>query len=247
MANETLKTMDYNRFKYLNGNRSVGKRKDNIVKSIKEIGWISNPILVNENMEIIDGQSRYQALIELGMPIEYKVITGLDIADCRAMNKYNSQWTKTDFIESYAAEGNINYIRVKNLRDTFNIKQTRLIMRAAGKQPTKEQIMNGQIIMTDKDYGKAYRRLNLYSKFEKILKTFGGRDITKAPAMFYIADRNDIDIEYMLKVLETCDTNRIYTDNVEHFLESIQKVYNHNRQKKNRIHIAEDYKKEKGL
>ena len=216
------------------------------MRSIKEIGWISNPILVNENMEIIDGQSRYQALVELGMPIEYKVITGLDLGDCRTMNKYNTAWVSADFVESYAAEGNVNYIRLKNLKDTFGEKQLRIVCNATGKYLKKKQLMDGQAIVTEMDFGRAYKRLNMLNKFRPVIKKFAGREITKAPAIFYIADRNDIDVEYMLNALNTCDPTEIYADTTVHFLESIQKVYNRNRQKKNRIHIAEDWKKEKG-
>lgn len=49
-------TKEYSMFKYLNGNREIKKSNvDKIINSIKENGYIENPILVNNHLEIIDG------------------------------------------------------------------------------------------------------------------------------------------------------------------------------------------------
>lgn len=66
MARETIvyRTNNYDQFKRLVGNREVNpKRVKTIKKSVEEIGYIPNPIIVNENMEVIDGQGRLQALV----------------------------------------------------------------------------------------------------------------------------------------------------------------------------------------
>ena len=56
-------TKNYEIFKRLYGNREVlAQRKRTIKNSILEIGYISNPIVVNENMEIIDAQGRFESL-----------------------------------------------------------------------------------------------------------------------------------------------------------------------------------------
>ena len=67
-------TTDYDSFAKLEGNRDVLQSRKNIIKeSIEERGWIRNPVVVNEKMQIIDGQGRFEALKELGMPIEYVI------------------------------------------------------------------------------------------------------------------------------------------------------------------------------
>lgn len=241
---EIRKTQDYHLFKFLPGNRALKNRAENIKESIKKIGWISNPIIVNENMEIIDGQSRFAALRELGMPIEYQVIHHLDIDDCRTLNRYNEVWGSLDYLYSYAEEGNINYIRLKNLMETFDERQIRLLLQACRKPYIKNDFQEGKVIITAGDFGLGYKRLSVLSRFKKVMKRFTGRSITKTPAFFFIADRNDIDLDELEKVLSTCNPDEIYTDSLVHFLESIQKVYNRGKTKKNRIHIAEDYKKE---
>lgn len=241
---EIRKTRDYHLFKFMAGNRAIKNRAENIKESIQKIGWISNPIIVNQDMEIIDGQSRFCALRDLNLPIEYQVIPHLDIDDCRTLNRYNTEWGSLDYLNSYAAEGNMNYIRLKNLMETFGERQIRLLLRACSKPYHKDEFQEGKVIVTEKDFGLGYRRLNILSRFKKILNRFSGRSITKTPVIFFIADRNDVDLDYMENVLSVCNPDEIYTDSTVHFLESIQKVYNKNRARKNRIHIAEDYKKE---
>jgi ParB-like chromosome segregation protein Spo0J len=61
-----FETRDYGMFKRLKGNRDITTNRVAIIKaSIENIGYISNPIICNENMEIIDGQGRYEACKEL--------------------------------------------------------------------------------------------------------------------------------------------------------------------------------------
>ena len=69
-------TKDYSIFKKLTGNRSTElERITKICDSIREVGYITSPILVNENMEVIDGQGRLEAFKELGIPVEYIIET----------------------------------------------------------------------------------------------------------------------------------------------------------------------------
>ena len=56
-------TTSYSQFKTMEGNRAVKDgRVNKIVESINKIGYVLSPILVNEKMEVIDGQGRLSAL-----------------------------------------------------------------------------------------------------------------------------------------------------------------------------------------
>ena len=104
-------TKNYNLFKPLLGNRVVFEnRKQVLISSIKQNGWITNPILVNKNMEIINGQHRFEALKELNMPIEYIVFEDATIQDCIALNIKQQNWKLSDYIRCYAETGNDDYI-----------------------------------------------------------------------------------------------------------------------------------------
>ena len=104
-------TNDYGLFKNLNGNRDIAfARVDKIAKSIKNIGYRPQPILVNGNMEIIDGQGRFQALKNMGLPILYIIDKNAGIKECISMNIYQEKWNVMDYVKSYAEQGNNDYI-----------------------------------------------------------------------------------------------------------------------------------------
>ena len=92
---------DYSCFHRLVDNRDLlDRRLGRLIASISE-KYIINPIIVNEKMEIIDGQGRFEALKSLRRPIHYIIAEGATSDDCRRMNKYNTKWTTLDFAKSY--------------------------------------------------------------------------------------------------------------------------------------------------
>jgi ParB-like chromosome segregation protein Spo0J len=72
-----MKTTDYKLFKINKLNRIVQTGHiEKLKKSIEKVGYLKyNPIIVNEDMEIIDGQHRYFACVKLNLPIYYEVET----------------------------------------------------------------------------------------------------------------------------------------------------------------------------
>lgn len=105
-------TTDYKKFKLLIDNRQtarthINKLKDAINKN-PEIMKVQ-PILVNEKYEIIDGQHRFVAASELGLPIHYTQVYGLDISTARDMNVMQRRWGVDDYAYSYAKAGNVHY------------------------------------------------------------------------------------------------------------------------------------------
>ena len=77
ITGNVYQTRDYSKFMRLEGNREVvSKRVVKITKSIQQNGYILNPIVVNEKMQVIDGQGRLEALKGLKMPIDYVIAEG---------------------------------------------------------------------------------------------------------------------------------------------------------------------------
>lgn len=106
------KTNIYGLFKLLGGNRPVDynhvKRLKRSMQAYPNM-FASNPIEVNENMYIIDGQHRRQAAQELGVPIYYIVVEGASLEETRVENVTQRRWTLLDFAESYAESGRKDY------------------------------------------------------------------------------------------------------------------------------------------
>ena len=112
-------SLDYAKFKYLKGNRTI-KENGELRKSIKQSG-ILVPIEVNENFEIIDGQTRFVIAQALGIPVPYRIAVGLDISDVIDLNSTTKTWNLNDYIHKYVVEGNENYIRLSRIIREYRI------------------------------------------------------------------------------------------------------------------------------
>lgn len=71
-SEEMFRTTDYEGFKRVIGNRRVmEERVTKILASIDKIGYIPIPLIVNEKMEVIDGQGRLEACKRRGLPVNF--------------------------------------------------------------------------------------------------------------------------------------------------------------------------------
>lgn len=108
-------TYDYNAFSLMDEglNRGVDHWLT-IVKSMARCPMMS-PIIVNGNLEIIDGQNRFFARRYLGLPIEYIIKSDYGVVQARNYNTSHKNWTKSDFVSSYSAEGVESYVLLEQL------------------------------------------------------------------------------------------------------------------------------------
>jgi len=95
------KTKDYQAFNFITGNRPVIKSHlAKLITSMRE-EYIPVPILINDKMEIIDGQHRYFACKELGLQLHYIQIKGLKLKDVQRLNELMKAWTADAFMNCY--------------------------------------------------------------------------------------------------------------------------------------------------
>lgn len=117
---KTYITRDYSVFKYLSGNRDINLHNvNNIVKNVLENGLLPTIVIVNENMEVIDGQHRIEAFKQLNLPVEFQIRKGLGLKDCIAYNVSSKKWETVDYIKSYAERGIDDYITLKKCIDEY--------------------------------------------------------------------------------------------------------------------------------
>lgn len=114
---------DYSKFSTFMTNRTpdhVGRIKANIL----EHGYVTNPILVtlnpiNYSLIVIDGWNRFNALKELGLPIQFTILDGATEQDMITLNLIMKQWKPINFARFYAARGNQNYITMLSFLDEY--------------------------------------------------------------------------------------------------------------------------------
>lgn len=246
--NETIieRTNNYNLFKRLEGNREVNpKRVKQIKKSIEAVGYIRNPIIVNEKYEVIDGQGRLQALEELGKPIEYIVQPGLGIEECLYMNINQEKWSMLDYIKSYAERGNENYQRLLDLIELYPLyKIGALGVAIKGLNLIQTAILKrGDLEISTYEYEQAVLKLNYVNRYIPYFKYLQGKITTFVQSVIYTISMDNIDEERLFTQITENVSGMIPWNDIRTCLQSIEQVYNKGLGNKNRVYVYTEYRK----
>lgn len=92
-SNTVFRTKKYSQFKRLDSNRTVKTGRVNKIKqSIEKVGYVQSPIIVNEKMEVIDGQGRLEALKQLQIPVDY-IVVGMEFGQMKTERTFREAVT----------------------------------------------------------------------------------------------------------------------------------------------------------
>jgi hypothetical protein len=113
-VNQVYKTSNLSMFKHIEGNRIPNLQHiRRLADSIRVYGMKCNPILVNERMEVIDGQHRLLAAKDAGSFVYYIIISGYSLSEVHTLNLNQKNWSKSDYMDGYANKGIQSYIKLK--------------------------------------------------------------------------------------------------------------------------------------
>ena len=113
-VNKVYKTNDLTIFNVIRGNRSPNPNHvRRLTESIRVNGMMCNPILVNELLQVIDGQHRLLAAGHAKSHIYYIIVKGYKIKEVQTLNLNQKNWTKRDFMNGYADMGKSSYIKLQ--------------------------------------------------------------------------------------------------------------------------------------
>lgn len=117
------RTTNYKIFKKLSGNRDIDQTNyRKILNSIKLNNLLEcRPILVTENMEVIDGQHRLEVAKALGLEIFYTIKEDHDPKDMILLNTAQKGWCLDDYLNYYASQGNNIFINMKRFCEKNSI------------------------------------------------------------------------------------------------------------------------------
>lgn len=203
-------TSDYSQFKYLEGNRPVEKyRKKRIEDSIAKVGYILNPITVNERMEVIDGQARLAVLREKEMPVYFVIAEGAGVEECRQLNIGQANWRTIDYINSYADEGNENYIRLRDVIKVYTKKgvTSDCVCGAAENAIIStgshtKRVKDGLLIFPEKDINPVCDSLNYVSEHLAGLNGIVGNNRSKHTAIAWAVRNTSIDRKRLGNIID---------------------------------------------
>ena len=151
-------TSDYEKFTFLVGNRDVVNKHVKDLSAQIDQRDLNIPIIVNEKMEVCDGQHRLEAYKVLGLPDHYIVKEGLTLQDIRKLNSVNRKWTMNEYMMSHFKLGSKHYVTLEWFVRTydFSVSDSLAMLNGKGYLDSYDyaQFREGHFVVHDLEKGK---------------------------------------------------------------------------------------------
>lgn len=201
VKNIVYKTKNHDIFKLSKFNRNI-ILKDSMLTEC-ERGFIS-PIIVNEDMVVIDGQHRLEASKILDKPVEFVIVKGLGEKDIISMNTVQRPWTLVNYIESFANNGLEEYVKLLNLVKEKHLSSSATATIAGGyvekSRALHERVKNGEFEFHN--YKETVEFLRFYERYRE--QTGALKRTSLAYALFELYQLKKFDRDRMItKTIET--------------------------------------------
>ncbi len=96
-----METTNYGMIKYVQGNRLINPKNVEVIKESMMKKQLIVPAILNENMEIIDGQHRLEACKQLNLPFYFIIVEGYSLKEVQQVNANMKNWNMNDFLDSF--------------------------------------------------------------------------------------------------------------------------------------------------
>jgi hypothetical protein len=120
-----VETTDYELFKKFPGNRPLDSGN---IKRLRQAILLDNrlpckPIMVNGDMEVIDGQHRLEVAKQLELPIAYMQCVDASYTDIINLNYFKKSWTPSDFLRIFSEGRKLpDYLKLSQFMKENRIK-----------------------------------------------------------------------------------------------------------------------------
>jgi hypothetical protein len=236
---EIIVTKNYEIFKKLRGNRDLDKRHINsLKKKMADEGNLTPdfPIVVNANMEVVDGQQRLQVLQELGWPVYYVVRPNLTIATVRQINLGRKNWSWLDYASSYANEGKQAYQDLLDFHELFKEGKNVLFRYC-------NAVINAHVYINDfstgnftiLDKGETLRLLNQLKECRGALVGSYGQAF--GLAMHAVMTNTNYEHKRMMHKFVTFGSSLQKWSSVEDYMRNIEDIYNNAQPESTRVRL----------
>lgn len=233
-----LTTTDYAQFKSILGNRQLSKEHIHELEVEIERNNLLDvcPIIVNEKMQVIDGQHRLEAGKRLGVTIPYVVVPGLGIEHVVRMNTSQKKWMMRDYIRLHIDLGNDEYIALQDFMDEWKTTPSIAIMLLSNSTFTQagnklNEFREGRWEIKHMDEAEeimeVMKALTPYMRSAVVY-----RSTAFASAMVKtgkILEKNNLSFSNLLDQAKKSQVLLTYSVRVRDYLMELEEILNHNR------------------
>ena len=245
MSNSKIySTTEYNLFNKLRGNRAVNElhvRK--LVEAIKEKD-LQIPIIVDHDMNVLDGQHRLDAYKIVGNPISYIIKDKFELQDVRNVNSVNRKWTLTEYLMSYCKLGKKDYQLLEWFHRTYEFGIAECVAMLNGKGYTNvtslKDFRKGEFVIENLEQGKTWaKNINACGEYFQYYKKG-----TFVRAMLSAMKDKTFSFKIFIKRLSNNSSKLKNQGSRNDFIVNIERVYNHGTANKFKVRLdLYDYKR----
>lgn len=235
-------TQNYDKFKILVGNRDINQVNLKRLKSSFKEHYLFSPILVNEKMQIIDGQHRFLAAKELQLPVHYIMISGYGLEEVQVLNTNTSNWKKIDYLKAYCDLGIKPYLQMRQFMldyPDFGVGVSEVILSGNSWGTTKGQVMeNVKVVIDGFQSGKlsipdldiAYDVADCIMQFKPLYDGYNRRSFVYA--IIALLKNENYNHDEMLHKIMLSPTALTHCTNRTQYKILLEEIYNRNRRVK---------------
>ena len=242
--NKIYSTSEYNLFHKLKGNRGINElhvRK--LVEAIKEKD-LQIPIIVDHDMNVLDGQHRLDAYKIVGNPVSYIVKDKFELQDVRNVNSVNRKWTLTEYLMSYCKLGKKDYQLLEWFHRTYEFGIAECVAMLNGKgyvnSTALKEFRKGEFVIEDLEQGKTWaKNINACGEYFQYYKK-----ATFIKAMLSSMKDKTFKFSIFIKRLSNNSSKLKNQGSRNDFIVNIERIYNHGTANKFKVRLdLYDYKR----
>lgn len=236
-------TQDYGLFKFLRGNRDLNELKvKRIIHSVQSgLAFFQYcPIMVNEEMFIIDGQHRFAVCQQLKLNVYYVIVPNFSLRQIAEMNNNASKWKDKDFLNCYIDIGLVQYEYLNDFiqRYKVNLKiACSLLMYGKVRHPSihsedKDAFRDGKF---DINYSeRADQIMDEALKYAGYTESYNTRNFLQAVEI--LIDSENYDATDLIEKLKLHNLKIEQKNSPKEYLSHLEDLYNYRNSKRKRIY-----------
>ncbi len=227
-------TTNYDRFKHRKDNRDI--KESNVLAKMESILSMGQrqPVTVDPDFYVVDGQHRLEACRRLNLPVIYMVdqrsMSTLDVAQLQSTSV---KWNVLDYTKSLASNGDENYKSYKLFAETYpefsHACRIMMLCNRSYRNHNDEQVFREGGFKI-KSYRKAVDVAEKLREMAKFYKGFNKRGFVCA--MMQMMKHTDFDYSRLLRKMPRRCKEIMDFSRTEDYLEVLQSIYNWKETKK---------------
>jgi hypothetical protein len=127
-----FETYNYELFSFFEENRGINPANVERIKKSMQEKRLLNPIIVDSQLNIVDGQHRFTASKELGLSIQYIIDKNATIEDIPRLNTITKTWKQVEYLNYYRKREYKSYKKMYEFMLQHNLKITEALYLLSG-------------------------------------------------------------------------------------------------------------------